>query len=149
MSFWVGPITKTTTTTKAKKEEGTGVSRGENISSSMRPREKPEAWAASSAIWRSLPKRKKTNNGGFLEDLVDRPVLIRGESTSSSSRDDPLELWGKLFLCKESKTWFAFPSTFHRLVVPPERGVTRTLTRWDSLRKQPIGVGEAIGFNRI
>ena len=45
--------------------------------------------------------KKKKKNIDFFEDL-DRPVLIRGESTSiSSSRDDAFELKGNLFLCNE------------------------------------------------
>jgi len=47
-------------------------------------------------------KKKKKKNIDFFEDL-DRPVLIRGESTTiSSSRDDAFELKGNLFLCNEN-----------------------------------------------
>lgn len=38
----------------------------------------------------------------FFEGLENRPIKVLGESTSiSSSRDDPLELDGNLFLCNE------------------------------------------------
>jgi hypothetical protein len=62
-------------------------------------------------------KKKKIN---FFEDL-DRPVLIRGESTSiSSSRDDAFELKGDLFLCNEQGSKGCIMIDFSSLGGPKE-----------------------------
>ncbi len=48
------------------------------------------------------PSTKKKKKVDFFEGLENRPIKVLGESTSiSSSRDDPFELNGNIFLCNK------------------------------------------------
>ena len=59
--------------------------------------------ADNSSTGMKLTPSTKNKKVDFFEGLENRPIKVLGESTSiSSSRDDPLELTGNLFLCNEN-----------------------------------------------